>query len=52
MDIGRLSSVPVESFGITDPERLVLDKFQDKIHFTWGYEVSLSWKDLHASDTT
>ena len=36
----------LESFGITGPERSVLDDFQDKIHFTGGrYEVSLPWKD-------
>ena len=39
----------LESFGITGPERSVLDDFQDKIHFTGGrYEVSLPWKDSHS----
>ena len=34
----------LETFGITDPERSVLEEFQDKIHFTGGrYEVSLPW---------
>ena len=36
----------LESFGITRPERTVLDEFQDNVHFVDGrYEVSLPWKD-------
>ena len=38
----------LESFGISNSERTVLDKFQDKICFTEGrYRVSLPWKDPH-----
>ena len=38
----------LESFGISNSERTVLDEFQDKICFTEGrYQVSLPWKDPH-----
>ena len=38
----------LESFGISNSERTVLDKFQDKICFTRGrYQVSLPLKDPH-----
>ena len=38
----------LESFGISNSERTVLDEFQDKISFTEGrYQVSLPWKDPH-----
>jgi hypothetical protein len=38
----------LESFGISQSERTVLDEFQDEISFTGGrYEVALPWKDPH-----
>ena len=38
----------LESFGISNSERTVLDEFQDKISFTEGrYQVSLPWKYPH-----
>ena len=36
----------LESFGVTQPDRIVLNKFQDSICFVDGrYGVSLPWKD-------
>ena len=36
----------LESLGITQPDRTVIDEFQDSIRFVDGrYEVSLPWKD-------